>query len=111
MKKIKQLLLKILGEKKYLFFLAKNFQWLLKTGKLGSEYQDIYFLKNFIKQGDGCIDIGALLGYYTFELSRLAGGDGNVVAIEPVGKFHHVLQKLISKNKSQNISLEKVALG
>ena len=111
MKKIKQLLLKILGEQRYLFFLARNFQWLLKTGKLGSEYQDIYFLKKFIGQGDNCIDIGAHLGYYTFELSRLVANHGKVIAIEPVGKFHHVLQKLISRNKNQNILLEKVALG
>jgi len=111
MKKIKLALLKLMGEQKYLFFVASSFQQLYKTGRLGKEYQDIYFLKNFIKPGDRCVDIGAHLGYYTFQLSRLVGQDGKVVAIEPVAKFHKVLERIIFLKRYQNIRLEKVALG
>ena len=111
MKKVKLVLLKLLGEQKYLFFVASSFQRLYVTGRLGMEYQDIYFLKKFVQSGDTCIDIGAHLGYYTFELSRLVGKEGKVVAIEPVSKFHKVLSKMISARKIQNIELHKVALG
>ena len=100
MKFIKILLLKIFGEKNYLSFTASTFQQLYKTGKVGILYQDVYFLKNIIKEGDYTADIGAHLGYYTFELSRLTGEKGKVIAIEPVNKFHSVIQKLIKRYRT-----------
>jgi FkbM family methyltransferase len=111
MKQIKLVLLKLLGEQKYLFFIAAGFQRLFATGRLGNEYQDIYFLKNFIRPGDTCIDIGAHLGYYTFELSRLVGEGGKVIAVEPVSKFAKVLERMIAAKRLKNIFLKKVALG
>jgi FkbM family methyltransferase len=111
MKLIRKLLQKVLKEEQYLLLLSTGFQRLFKTGRLGGEYQDIYFLKKIIRPGDHCIDIGAHLGYYTFELSRLVGPKGKVLAIEPVSKFHDVLQSLIRKKKYANIELHKVALG
>jgi FkbM family methyltransferase len=44
-------------------------------------------------------------------LSRLAGNDGKVIAIEPVSKFYNVLQKVIARNNYTNIVLHKLALG
>ena len=111
MKKIKLVLLKLMGERKYLHFVATSFQRLFKTGRLGKEYQDIYFLKQFIRQGNFCVDSGAHLGYYTFELSRLVGPNGKLIAVEPVAKFHDVLQKIINLKAIKNIKLIKVALG
>ena len=108
---MKQALLKLLGERKYLFFVSATFQRLYATGQLGKTYQDIYFLKNFIKTGDTCIDIGAHLGYYTFQLSKLVGEEGKVIAIEPVSKFNTVLEKMIMGRQISNINLKKVALG
>ena len=69
---IRKFLLYSLGEKRYLRLLAGSFQKLYNTGRLGVDYQDIYFLKNLIHEGYNCIDIGAHLGYFTVELSRLA---------------------------------------
>ena len=111
MKRIKLLLLKLLGEQRYLFFTGASFQRLFAMGSLGEDYQDVYFLESFIKEGDTCVDIGAHLGYYTFQLSRLAGKNGKVIAIEPVSKFHRVLEKMISERKIGNIVLNRVALG
>jgi FkbM family methyltransferase len=111
MKWIKKLLQKALKEEQYLFLLAVMFRRLLKTGMLGSEYQDIYHLKNIIRPGDYCVDIGAHLGYYTFQLSKLVGGEGKVIAIEPVSKCQGVLEKIIHRKKYKNIVLHKVALG
>ena len=111
MKWIRKVLQKVLSEKQYLQLLATGFQRLYKIGRLGDEYQDVYFLKKMIQRGDVCIDIGAHLGYYTIQLSKLAGDKGAVVAIEPVAKFHSVLQKLIDRKHLKNITLHKVALG
>jgi FkbM family methyltransferase len=78
---------------------------------LGKDYQDVYFLKKFIRPGDGCIDIGAHLGYFTIELSRLAGPEGKVYAVEPMSKFNRVLGRLITSKKANNVTLYPVALG
>jgi FkbM family methyltransferase len=108
---IKKMLLNILGETRYLTLLSGTFQRLYRTGLLGREYQDVYFLKKIIRPGDYCIDIGAHLGYFTIELSRLAGGTGRVFAIEPMTPFHRTLQRLLQRKKAQNVTLYQVALG
>lgn len=108
---IRKILLSTLGERKYLSFLSNTFQWLYPTGMLGRDYQDIYFLKQFVKPGDVCIDIGAHLGYFTLELSRIVKPEGKVYAVEPMSKFNTVLGKLIASHKAQNVTLYPVALG
>jgi FkbM family methyltransferase len=108
---IKKVLLNVLGEKRYLSLLAGAFQRLYRTGLLGREYQDVYFLQKIIRPGDYCVDIGAHLGYYTIELSRLAGENGKVFAVEPISAFHRVLQRLLERKKVRNVTLYQVALG
>lgn len=108
---IKNILLKLLGEKKYLSLVAATFPRLYRTGLLGREYQDIYFLKEFIRPGDYCADIGAHLGYFTLQLSRLVGPRGKVVAVEPMPPFHSTLQRLLKRKHADNVILHQVALG
>lgn len=109
--KIKHILLAALGEKRYLHLLSNVFQLLYRTGRLGKDYQDIYFLKRFIREGDTCIDIGAHLGYYTLELARLVQPGGEVLAVEPMSKFNTVLKRTIARYKVQNVTVYPVALG
>jgi FkbM family methyltransferase len=108
---IKKILLNVLGEKKYLSFLAASFQRLYRTGLLGAEYNDVYFLKHIIRPGDYCADIGAHLGYFTIELSHLVGDSGKVFAVEPMSAFHNTLRRLIQKKNAANVTLYQVALG
>src|SRR5579871_6516606 len=108
---IKRLLLNVLGENKYLSLLSRVYQRLYATGLLGKEYEDVYFLKKIIRPGDYCADIGAHLGYFTIELSCLAGANGKVIAIEPISTFHRTLQKLVQRKKVRNVTLYQVALG
>lgn len=111
MSRIRKMLLYSLGEKRYLRLLASSFQKLYKTGRLGVDYQDIYFLKNLIRSGDYCIDIGAHLGYFTIELSRLAGHSGHVYAIEPMSKFFNTLKRIAEKKNLKNVTLYQYAMG
>ena len=108
---IKRILLDVLGEKRYLTLLSGTFQRLYRTGLLGKDYQDVYFLKKIIRPGDYCIDIGAHLGYYTIELSRLTGDAGRVFAVEPMTPFHRTMQRLLQRKKAHNVTLYQVALG
>jgi len=111
MNRLKKLLLFLVGEKRYLSLLASSFQTLYKTVGLGIDYQDIYFLREIIREGYYCADIGAHLGYYTLELSRLVKTSGKVLAIEPMSKFHHTLRKLVSGSRASNITLYQFAMG
>ena len=108
---IKKILLKVLGEKKYLSLLALSFQRMYKAHLLGKEYQDVYFLQKIIRPGDYCIDIGAHLGYFSLPLSRLVGPNGRVFSIEPMSAFHNTLQRLLKQKKAENVTLYQVALG
>ena len=111
MSRIRKMLLYTLGEKRYLRLLASSFQKLYKTGCLGVDYQDIYFLKNLIRPGDHCIDIGAHLGYFTLEMSRLVGNNGHVYAIEPMSKFFNTLKTMVENKGLKNITLYQYAMG
>lgn len=108
---VRQFLLNVLGEKRYLRLLAGAFQRLYPTGLLGKEYEDIYFLKRILRPGDYCLDIGAHLGYFTLELSRLTGKEGKVYAVEPMPVFHDTLRRLLAKKKAGNVTLYQLALG
>jgi FkbM family methyltransferase len=105
------ILLAILGEKRYLVLLSNGFQLIYRTGLLGKGYEDVYFLKKFIRKGDCCIDIGAHLGYFTLELSRLVQPDGKVFAVEPMNKFNSVLKRLLQRYRVRNVTVYPVALG
>jgi FkbM family methyltransferase len=111
MSRIRKILLYSLGEKRYLRLLANSFQQLYKTGRLGIDYQDIYFLKNLISAGDYCLDIGAHLGYFTLEMGRLAGKNGHVYAIEPMSKFYRTLKGIVDIRNLKNITLYPYAMG
>ena len=111
MSRIRKMLLYSLGEKRYLRLLASSFQKLYKTGRLGVDYQDIYFLKNLVRPGDYCIDVGAHLGYFTIELSRLAGSTGHVYAIEPMSKFFNTLKSMVENKKLGNVTCYQFAMG
>jgi FkbM family methyltransferase len=111
MSQIRKMLLYSLGEKRYLRFLASSFQKLYKTGRLGVDYQDVYFLKNLVRPGDYCIDIGAHLGYFTMELSRLCGRNGHVYAIEPMSKFFNTLKAMVEDKDLKNVTLYQYAMG
>ena len=108
---LKKLLLSLLGEKRYLQLLSSSFHVLYRTVGMGIDYQDIYFLKEYIRDGDYCADIGAHLGYYTLELSRLVTQNGKVIAIEPMSKFYQTLNGLLRKKHAVNVTLHQLAMG
>src|SRR5450432_1840645 len=111
MSRIRKMLLYSLGGRRYIRKITGSFQTLYKTGRLVVDYQDIYFLKNLVRPGDQCIDIGAHLGYFTLELSRLAGNNGHVYAIEPMSKFFNVLKGMVENRGLKNITLYPYAMG
>ncbi len=93
MKKIKSILLQLLGQQKYLQLTSSLFFIYFKNGWLRnkSSYYTHYFVKHFIKKGDTVLDIGANLGYYSKQFAELVGSTGKVYSVEPIELYRNVL--------------------
>jgi len=68
-------------------------------------------LRDLVKPGNVCFDIGAAAGLYTLELAKLAGPAGQVHSFEPVPFAHPMLTRLLGGRSSENVRHHQVALG
>lgn len=48
-------------------------------------------LKEYLREGSVCVDVGANLGYFSIVMPRLVGEDGQVVEFEPMPDTHEIL--------------------
>lgn len=110
MKSIRKLLYKLLGLKNYLRVVSWIYLRLAGTGLIKKKYPELFFLKNIVKSGYCCIDIGANVGYYSYFLAKLVGMDGLLIAVEPVPLFAEIWKKNVPLNRG-NVKLLQYALG
>lgn len=68
-------------------------------------------LRDVVRPGDVCVDIGAALGLYTVSLSRLVGPHGTVHSVEPLLFAHPTLSYLLRPREAPNVVRHSVALG
>lgn len=68
------------------------------------------YFRRSLKPGDGLLDIGANIGYFTLIGSRLVGPDGMVVAIEANPYTHKLLDDNIQRNGASNIRAVQCAV-
>ncbi len=110
MKTIKKLLAKILSQKAYLRTLHRVFYLLFDLGFLRGDkrFKYHYMVKKIVQKDFVVVDIGANLGYFAKNFSRLAS-DGKVIAIEPVPMFYGVLTYFLGGKK--NVEIHNLALG
>ncbi len=108
---IRKILLKTLGLKRFIQFISSIYISIINLGLLKKKYPEIFFLKNIVKEGDICIDIGANVGYYSVFLSKLTGETGKVLAVEPVPLFADIWKKNVKRSKINNLKLFNCALG
>ncbi|MCK6609668.1 MAG: FkbM family methyltransferase [Bacteroidia bacterium] len=110
-KKIRSILLQLLGAESYLGLVSQTYIRLISNGFLKSKYPELFYLKELIKPGFVCIDIGANVGYYSVFLSKYAGNSGHVYSVEPVPLFARVFMKNAGTFAQKNITLYQLALG
>ncbi len=55
---------------------------LIENGEFEPHFAQL--IKNIIKPGDLCLDVGANLGYHTIEMSKATGPTGKVISFEPL---------------------------
>lgn len=88
-----------------MFFLWQR----LGIGRNAPATEYVYHLCEMVRPGDTAIDIGANLGYYARTLSRLAGPEGRVYAVEPVPPVLEVLRRNL--RRCRNVEILPYALG
>lgn len=110
-KKVRALLIQILGFEKYLALVSRIYLRLVKSGLLRDKYPELFFLEKLIQPGYTCVDIGANVGYYSYFLSKYAGENGKVYAVEPVALFAQIFKKNTASSGFNNITLHQTALG
>lgn len=110
-KYFRSLLLKTLGTQTYLEFVSAAYIRLIQAGLLRKKYPELFYLKELIKPGFICVDIGANVGYYSVFLSQFAGKTGHVYSVEPVPLFANIFVKNTGQFALQNITLYQCALG
>ncbi len=111
MKAIRKLLIKVLGFEGYIRLVSKIYLRLVGAGLLAQKYPELFYLKKIIKPGFYCLDIGANLGYYSTFLSKLAGPQGKVFAVEPVPMFQQIWRDNVQASGVANLQLLPYALG
>ena len=62
--------------------LSSTLEWQLWAfGRYEPHFAELFRL--LVRPGDRCVDVGANVGVHTVRLAKLAGQDGEVIAIEP----------------------------
>lgn len=82
---------------------GKLYGWNVHQFRHNQEQETIAFFSKHIKQGDKVADIGANIGYYTLQFSKLVGENGKVVAFEPSPFAYANLKKAV--REKNNIAL------
>jgi len=111
MKKLRNILLQILGLKLYLRVISKIYIYCIKLGLWKKKYPELFYLDTILKPGDTCIDIGANLGYYSTRMARIVGKTGKVYAIEPIPLFGEIWRKNVCPVCVKQAELLPFALG
>jgi FkbM family methyltransferase len=68
-------------------------------------------LRDLVKPGSVCIDVGSAAGLYTVVLSHLAGPTGEVHSVEPVSFAHSNWTRLLGSRSAENVKHHATALG
>lgn len=69
------------------------------------------WLQRRLRPGDGFVDVGANIGYYSVLASRLVGETGQVTAIEASPAFHERLLQQVRLNSCVNVRAVNAALS
>ena len=78
-------------------------------GGLAHELGSVALLKVLIKDGDCVADVGANIGYFSRQMSKLVGPSGCVIAFEPLPKALRLLE--LNTSDLSNVRVYKAALS
>src|SRR5439155_2909007 len=87
------------------------FRQQIRRNRFVTDEQEYKLLDRFIATGDWVLDIGANVGHYTLRMSELVGGNGRVIAFEPVPETFALLAANARLFPHRNVSLLNVAVS
>jgi FkbM family methyltransferase len=77
----------------------------------GFEKAELKLLSSRLSAGDGIVDVGANIGYFTIPLAMTVGASGMVVACEPEPRNVRRLTENVALNDLDNVEIKQVAIG
>lgn len=88
-------------------------RWRLHTGYVLGLYEleVIHALREHLKSGDTCLDVGGHVGYLTILMAGMVGPSGKVISFEPMPDSYGVLEENVRLNHLENVTLERAAVG
>jgi FkbM family methyltransferase len=71
----------------------------------------LQMIRDRVRKGDLCVDVGAQKGYVALQLSKQVGKSGLVMAFEPDSRARKHLDANLARNKAANTTVFPFALG
>jgi FkbM family methyltransferase len=81
------------------------------VSEIGYEPDLANAIRHLLQEGDTFIDVGANEGYFSILSSKLVGGSGKVVCIEPQSRLQSVIVRNMAENNAYNITLFQLAIS
>ncbi|WP_327367286.1 FkbM family methyltransferase [Streptomyces sp. NBC_01217] len=75
------------------------------------DYEEMTFMKRYLRPGDGFIDGGANEGMFTLLAAKLVGSSGAVHAFEAVPAFAKRLRENVRANSLRCVTVHEMAIG
>ena len=75
------------------------------------DYDDMHFVRGYLRPGDAVVDVGANIGVYTLLAAAVVGNQGKVVAFEPGRESFARLQENVQLNQLRQVELRHAAVG
>ncbi len=85
--------------------------WARKLPMIAYESPNMHFLKRFLSEGVLCVDVGANIGQYSYNLSKMVGINGRIFAFEPVTYTFELLRKILASLNIENVDVYNLGLG
>lgn len=83
----------------------------IRRGRFASDEPEFALLPRLLNEGDVAIDIGANVGTYTLQMSKLVGPTGRVFAFEPTSETFELLTSNVQRSPNRNVSLFNTAVS
>ena len=71
----------------------------------------VQYIKNNVRPGMICVDVGANVGFFTLLMAKLVQPGGRVIAFEPTSRIFEVLKRNVQLNGLIQVDLEQTALS
>lgn len=83
----------------------------VRNGKFLTSEPEFQRLAEWVQPGDWVVDVGANIGHYTCELSRLVQASGRVFSFEPIPHTFELLAANVALLRDSNVTLLNAALS